>query len=792
MTHTPSRRSSDTVAVALLSAAGLVLEVALTRLYATLFYPPTVFAVLSLAILGIGLGAAAATLRPAWQARERTSLYLALAAASALLMPLAAALLPPSWRLALYLPLPLPYFFMGLALVAIFAAAPARSPRLYLADLLGAGVGALFAVPLLNVAGGFNAIPLAAALFALAAAVLVAGASTAPLRARLSLPLAVLLLSLLFGAGNLALGVLDVDMAALPADKPIVESLQPRGDIVHTEWDAFARTDLVDPGDGGPYRLYADGAAGSVMPPATDNDFLWRDIGFFPFATEQPQRVFVIGPGGGLDVWFGLQSGAEEIVAVEVNQASVDIVRRFGNYNGHLYEQPPVRLLHDEGRSVLRREGRDYDLVFLSQVVTLAAERGGYTLVEESAYTVEAFADYLTHLRPGGQLALKLYDEPTLTRALSTALAVLQRPETGPRAESDAEALQHTMAFLDPRSDPPIPLLLVRNEPYTEEDSLALGAVAQRIGLAPLYLPHVLAQPPLDAVQAGELPFSEIVAQSESDISPTSDDRPFFYQFERGLPSTLRPLLLGLGAVILLGVVALVWVRRRGAPAAGLWSPLYFAMLGLGFMTLEVAIIQQVRLFLGHPTWAVTTVLATLLIGGGLGSGLAGRLWPAPASSGKRAPVALPPWPAVAVALLTLAWLLLWPALSNNLLGAARPWRVTVAVLSLLPLALAMGMPFPLGLRAVGGRSPGYAGRRDVALAWAVNGVMTVAGSALAIAVAILAGFSRVLLLGLAAYVVAAVVAGIGDRRLEIRDRRFGIGELAADKRPGTGQDEGG
>lgn len=766
MTDAHNRRNSDIAAVALLSAAGLMLEVALTRLYATLFYPPTVFAVLSLAVLGIGLGAAAATLRPAWQARERASSYLALASLSALLMPLAAALLPPSWRLALYLPLPLPYFFMGLALVAIFAAAPARSPRLYFADLLGAGVGALLAVPLLNLAGGFNAVPLAAVLFALGA--VLANGAAAPARTRLPLPVAALALSLLLGGGNLALGFLDVDMASLPADKPIVESLQPDGEIVHTEWDAFARTDLVDPGDGGAYRLYADGAAGSVMPPAANNDFLWRDIGLFPFATAQPQQVFVIGPGGGLDVWFGLQSGAQEIVAVEVNQASVEIVRRFAEYNGDLYAQPPVRLLHDEGRSVLRREGRDYDLIFLSQVVTLAAERGGYTLVEESAYTVEAFADYLDHLRPGGQLALKLYDEATLTRALSTALAVLRQ-----RGLDDAEALQHTMAFLDPRSDPPIPLLLVRNEPYTEEDSLALGAVARRIGLAPLFLPHVLAQPPLDAVQAGQLPFSQIVADSESDISPTSDDRPFFYQFERGLPESLQPLLLGLGALILLGAVALIWMRRRGALVSGAWSPLYFAMLGLGFMTLEVAIIQQVRLFLGHPTWAVTTVLATLLIGGGLGSGLAGRLWPA--GDGDSAP--LPPWPALAVALLTLAWLLLWPALSNTLLSAARPWRVTAVVLSLLPLALAMGMPFPLGLRAVG--LPGTrtaplarprAARRAVAQAWAVNGVMTVAGSALAIAVAILAGFSRVLLLGLAAYVVAAVVAGIGDWRLEIRD----------------------
>ena len=228
-------------------------------------------------------------------------------------------------------------------------------------------------------------------------------------------------------AGNLGAGWLRVDMATLATEKPIAESLAPGGRVIRTEWDTFARTDLVDPADGGPYQLYMDGAAGSVMPPAENNDFLMRDIGLFPFATAQPERVFAVGPGGGLDVWFGLQSGAQEIVAVEVNPASVSLVQDLGNYNGDLYEQPAVRVIIDEGRSVLRRQELTYDLISLSQVVTLAAERSGYALTENTIYTVEAFEDYLAHLRPNGQIAIKLYDEPTLTRALSTALAAFRQ-----------------------------------------------------------------------------------------------------------------------------------------------------------------------------------------------------------------------------------------------------------------------------------------------------------------------------------------------------------------------------
>lgn len=746
-------------ALALLSGSGLLLEVALTRVLSTLYFPPTVFAVISLAVLGLGLGAALVTARPAWREARSAGRYAALGGLSGLLLAAFAVLTAPYSVLWLLLTLVVvPFLFIGMAITVLFADHASASPRLYLADLLGAGLGALLAVPLLNLLGGVNGV--LAAGVGLAAAGLLVGSrrfsavsqeraealttSQEALGMNRWLAAVVLLASLALLAANTLSGFLTVDMSALSADKPIVESLQGQGRIVATRWDAFARSDLVAPGDGGPYRLYIDGGAGSIMPPAENNDFLWQDIGLFPFATEQPQRVFVIGPGGGLDVWFGLQSGAEEIVAVEVNGASIDLVRQFAAYNGDLYGQPQVRVVRDEGRSVLRREERQYDLIFMSQLVTQAAERSGYALVEDKALTVEAFHDYLDHLDAQGMLALKLYDEPTLTRALATALAALR--ERG--VSDDAQALTHVMAFVDPGANPPIPLLMVRNSPFSREDSLSLGAVAQQVGFTPLFLPQALAQPPLEAVAAGEMPFSQIVAGAEADISPARDNRPFFYQFEHGLPESLQPLLAGLAVVVFAGA-ALV-LRAQGRQPAGRAfvriAPLYFAALGLGFIMLEVAVIQQTRLFLGHPTLAVAVTLATLLVGGGLGSELAGRL----VSGSSRPPL----WAPLAVAGLGLAWLLLWPLLSEAFVGAQQGARLALVVVGLAPLALVMGIPFPLGLRALSGEAS-FHSDRHVALAWAVNGIMSVVGSALAVSLAMLWGFTTVVAAALVSYVVA-------------------------------------
>ncbi|MAT99223.1 MAG: hypothetical protein CL608_18940 [Anaerolineaceae bacterium] len=724
------------LAVGLISLAGLVLEISLTRLFSVLFFPPAVFGILSLAIFGIGLGAALVTWRAGWRVRENVPFYLSYAAVSVVIMTAVATL--PTLQITLFGLVLLPYLFIGMSLTTLFSDAPQRSPQLYLADLLGAGLGALLAVPLLNWLGGLDAVLATAVLLALAGWV----CGERPLA---RLPLVFLGLTLLVFASSLLFPWLSLDMNNLPTEKPIADSLMARESaVIDTRWDAFARTDLVDPGDGGPYRLYLDGAAGSVMPPAVDNDFLWEDIGFFPFATEQPARVFLIGPGGGLDVWFALQSGAAEIVGVEVNPASVALVAEYAAYNGALYEQPEVNIIIEDGRSVLQRDGSQYDLIFLSQLVTLAAERNGYALVENEAYTVEAFGEYLDHLTPDGQIGIKLYDEPTLTRALSTALAALQLQGL---ADSDQAALQHILALLDTNANPPIPLLLIRKAPFSREDSLSLGAVAQQVGFTPLFLPDVLAQPPLDGVASGAVSFADVIAESDNDLSPTTDNRPFFYQFERGIPASLRPLLWGVAVVLLVGLVLVIWHQRRTAvDRLAIAAPIYFAGLGLGFILVEIGIIQQTRLFLGHPTMAVTVVLATLLIGGGLGSGLAGR-WQREASS-------LTGKPLLAIIVVLALWLLLWPRVQGAFIAAPVLVRTLVVIATLLPLGLVMGMPFPLGLRAVA-----VGGEGQVALAWAVNGVMSVVGSVLAVAVAILWGFTAVLLIGGLAYGIVAGTA---------------------------------
>lgn len=708
------------------SAGALALEITLTRLLATLYYPPLIFAVLSLAVLGIGIGAALATTTPSL--RPQIPLWMTLAGASALVLtPVILLLSTVDLLPVLIASLGVPYVFVGLALTGFFSTYGEESRLLYAYDLVGAGIGALLVIPLLNLLGAIDAL-LVIGTWMVASALLYSAPRTA---------FAVTGVGVVLLVSNLTANWLTVDMDDLAADKPIQAALANGGHILETRWDAFARTDLVVVPTQ-PHRLYVDGAAASIIPPAQNNDYLMEDIGLFAFVTAQPETVFSIGVGGGLDVWFAERIGAESITAVEVNPQSVALVRDYADYSGDLYDRPNVRVLVDEGRSVLIREDTDYDLIFLSQVVTLSAEMSGYALTENVVFTVEAFADYWDHLTDEGYLALKLYDEPTLSRSLSIIVELL-----GDEGMTDREALHHTIALLDPSTEPPTPLLIVRRTPFTQQEAAVIGRAAQRVGFASLYLPQVQADPPLDGIEAGTSTYDEVIADADLDLSAPTDDQPFFYQFERGLPADLQPLLLSLGAITVLGVVVLAVIYRGGDGV--FWSAvLYFAVLGAGFMLVEVTLIQKTRLFIGHPTIAITTVLAGVLVSGGLGSAWYHR----------REVDHLEWQPLALVAVIALIWLFVWQVASPALIGLPLIGRVAFVLLTIAPLGFVMGIPFAAGLERVGQINDHY-----LPLAWSINGVMTVAGSVLAITVAILAGYTLALVLGALAYGIGALAA---------------------------------
>lgn len=752
-----------TLATALLSASGLMFEIVLTRLTSLFYFSPFVYVLLSVALLGIGIGAAVATLVP--RSRNANTLPQVAAAVSLAMLcvtvlTLVLATVPGRW-LALAL-LSAPYMFLGHALATLFACAAqvdrrAATERLYLADLVGAGLGALLSVALLDAMGAVGAALATAALPAAAAFLLLSPSQVPARRTRPSfrvLAPAALVLALGMSLLQAVTGVPGAPLRSMATPKPLQRALRSDATPVLHRWDAFGRSDLIRRSDGSLY-VYLDGGAGSLVPDLATPSAWLHDVGSFPFAALEPESVFIIGPGGGLDVAIARAYETRSITAVELNAGAVDLANQ-ASARGWLAGPPiyggDVDLVIDEGRSVLRRREGSYDLVLLSQVATDAAEVRSFALAENTVYTVASFRDALARLAPGGALALKLYDELTLTRAMTTALAAL-----GEQGVPAPTAARHLFAVLDARQSRPVPLLMVFDHALATGESVALARLAEASGLGLLFAPGLFARPPLDGLLSGEIGIDDLVAASpEADIAPVYDGKPFFFEFEPGLPRALQPLLWVLAGLTLILVPLVAW-RQRRRPGAARAAPVSFALLGAGFMLVEVDVLRRVHAYLGHPILGLAVGLGALLIGAGLGAGLSGRGDRTPAASWRRSALA-----ALSVAVVASIWGVLAPSVLTLSLQAPNLTRSIVAALLVLPLALPLGIPFPSALRAVGRHGAG-----EVALAWAVNGVASVVGGSAATALALAWGYGSVHLAGVACYLAAAVTAaalGSADR----------------------------
>jgi hypothetical protein len=492
----------------------------------------------------------------------------------------------------------------------------------------------------------------------------------------------------------------------------------------------------------------------------------------FGQAYFQPrQRVLVIGVGGGADVQCALYERAAHVDAVEINPDSIRVIRGpFHDFLGKIGSNPRVHYHVRDGRSFARAaHSKSYDLVQLSGVDTkniLAA--GALPLSENHLYTHEAFADYLEALAPSGVISIIRHGEPEALRLANTAASALrERGVTKP--EDHLLILRNGPAYG----------VLVKKSAYTTAD---LAAFEQRFwfadrpfrgfravflepfGYVPQQRPDLVYWPgegrePAVAeffVQMASRATDSFEATYRFDISPTRDDRPFFFDItrydrpeSRGLPH-LRVLQQMIGSVIALAIGAillpLVSLRTGLRPLAFLLAPLYFGGVGLGYLFLEIWLIHRFAMFLGHQSYALSVVLATLLVATGAGALFAPHFI-RPARF--RAAIGI-------VGSLTLAGAgatVLSPVL-GALWQAGLGLRIAAATAFVAPLGFLMGFAFPAGLDWFHANAP-----RGLPWCVGINFFASVIATVAAIPLALFFGYTTVLLFGLASYLLALVTS---------------------------------
>jgi len=749
------------LAVLALAAVGLAYEVTLTRLFSLIFQYHYVFLIVSLAVLGLGVGAAIGHLTRA-RARHAALGAAALALGAALIgVALALSAMRSADRVALAAGLGLvPFVILGWLNATLFARYAAHSALLYGADLLGAALGLGAALLLVEQAGALGSVLALAAVAGLAAALL-AWESRRALAGGAGLLVAL-------GVGLAAAGEVDYDPARLrdaPPDKTMTHVLQDPAagaEVLDTRWSAFARVDLVRIADEALRYVFTDAGAGSVMvryDPAAPQEASWLEANAdnLPFAIEPPpDRVLILGAGAGKDVIQARLAGAQSITAVEINPTMVELTNDYAGYTGDVFHLPGVTTVVTDGRNYVERSDGQYDLIYLNLVYSQAATPGAAALAENYVFTREALGAYWDHLSDEGRIGAVTHNGPEGIRLFLGALDLLQREGFSLREALDRVTLT-TRRTTDPQARQTI--VTIDRAPWTEARVQALRALIEARGMSILYLPHINEQL-LGGLATGELTLDEYIAGNEEfNYFPTTDDRPFFYHLQPGLPDALRTLLRAVLvlALLYLALVVVTWDPRQvalGRRAAWLG---YFALLGAGFMLVEIPLIQRFNLLLGAPALALIAVIGGMLLGASAGSLFSGRFGLA------RLP-RLVTFAALATGLGVLAGTVLYPALIDLTLPAPLAARVGVTVLLLAPLGFVMGMAFPSGLRLASVADPG-----GIPAHWGANAVASTLGSALATALAMSYGFNTALLLGAALYLAVALYTwGLIGRRYAV------------------------
>jgi SAM-dependent methyltransferase len=749
----------------LVTLATLMLEVLDTRLLSVLTWYHLSFVAVSVAMLGMASGAVLVFVGGELFARERApallpgltiafALALAVSHAANLVIPvppLRGSSLPELLALGITtLVLTIPFVISGIVVTLALTRTSAPIGLLYGADLLGAAAGCLAIVWILNRTDITSSALLAAGCAGLAAVCFARFAGRRPL-----------------GAGIVTLLLLAAAAANMAAEHPlgIVYPKDPRlwlrsDAIEYSKWNAHSNVTVRAPIESHVYYWGAaenapatpaviahaaiDGAAGTAFT-QWDGDpasLAWTryDVTAVPYQVRQGHSA-VIGVGGGRDVLTALAGGSQSVTGIEINEALLDALE--GPYRdfARVATHPAVRLVHDEARSYLTRTEDRFDVLQMSLIDTWAATgAGAFTLTENGLYTREAWQVFMRALTPTGVFSVSRWYDPAnvseTTRLVSLGVASLL--DFGIAVPRD-----HLLLLTQDR----VATLLVSPSPFTPADRARIHALRDEYGFGLGITPW---DDPADgqlqriAAATSQAALRQAAEHEFFDFTAPTDRRPFFFNMLKpaasflpgnagagnigvvsgNLVATRTLAALGVIAAVLV-VTIIIWpllhVGRPALPPGVFGTAMaYFALIGLGFMFVQIPFLQRFSVYLGHPTYTFSIVLFLMILCAGLGSFASDRI-----PLERRRTLLLIP---ALVGLVTL----LNAALIQFALEATVAWplwgRTLVVALFIAPPAFLMGHCFPIGIRLLGRHSD-----EVTAWMWGVNGACGVMASILAV-----------------------------------------------------------
>ena len=657
-----------------------------------------------------------------------------------------------------------PFYYAGLVITTVLTRFNAPIGRLYASDLAGASAGCLIVLGGLEIVDAPSLMLWCSGIGALAGACFARSHSVRRYIA----------LALVF----FVLGVVNAQTPHGIRPMFVKEKFQRLSEQILERWNSFSRVvvyrqQFLPPQlwGGSPvargeniffHGMTIDGAAGTAIrsfASPKDIEHLRYDITNVGYYLNRRGKACIIGVGGGKDIQSALFFGHDAVLGIEVNPIFVDLLQNeFREFAG-LANRDDVTFVVDDARSFLSQSHEPFSVIQMALIDTWAATgAGAFSLSENALYTVEAWQTFLSRLSEDGIFTVsRWYSAEHIGetgRVLSLGVESLLRLSVKKPADH--------MALITIGN---VSTLLICRQPLSEADINRLRQVCEELQYQIVHVPNSLPTEPvlrqiLSAQSTDQL--VEAVAQAELDYSPPTDDNPYFFNMlklnhldtalrgqEGVLSGNLRALATLLVLLLVLGVLTVatigvpLWLAHRPTmlmQTRGFWfGALYFSLIGSAFMFVEIALIQRLNVFTGHPIYSLGILLFTLIASTGMGSFVSDHL-----------PLTRKPWVYVfpiitamsVVALNTILHYLL-----SHMMAEDTATKILMSVLVIFPVGMLMGLFFPTGMRLV---QTSY--EDETPWFWALNGIMGVLCSALAVFVSIIFGISTNFYIAAVAY----------------------------------------
>jgi hypothetical protein len=690
-----------------------------------------------------------------------------------------------SWSLLL-VAMAVPYVFSGVVVSLALTRSPFPTGQVYGVDLMGAALGCMGVIFVLNILNGPTAVIAVGAVCGLSA---LAFASSADAEAQQRLqsyprwrrP----------GPVTLALALLAIFNALIPFGiRPIFvkDVLEPPSIKTYEKWNSYSRIIARPPMLSFPFlwgpspkisrqtrvmqsELNIDGAAGTAMfkyDGTPDSiSFLQYDLVGLAYRLPGIHKSAVVGVGGGRDIMTAHYFGVPDITGVELNPIFVNLhtTNPFFKDFGKVTTVPNLKLHVDDARSWFASTHEKFDLVQMSMIDTWAATgAGAFSLSENGLYTLEGWRAFLRPINDDGIFTVsRWYSSDNINetgRMIGLATAVL--------LDSGVKDVRPQLFIA---SNGQIATLVLSKKPFSAEQLKILNDTVDNLGFDVLLAPG---QPPdsdllrtITESQSLEA-LNQAVKGSSLDLSVSTDDRPFFFNQLRFLDipaeaklvltkgtwggGVLQGNLIASGVLMLIlfisivAVVATVIIPLRSVarecplPLAVTGS-MYFSFIGMGFMLTEIALLQRFSVYLGHPIYSLSVCLFSLILASGLGSMVSDRI---KLNSRGR----LIAWGSIVV-LYLVAMEQLLPTLFQHTTGQDRMVRIGITVAVIMPLGFFLGFAFPTGMRLVEAIDP-----IPTPWFWGINGATGVLASVLGVMFSMALGINVTMLFAATCYLL--------------------------------------